>query len=102
MRFADQTSLISPLSQVLMDLVIFVDIIVAVVEITLTAQLDDDEQEPEGDEWTFFWAFTLFALVMYTLELVLKLKGLGFSNFVKDRWNLMDALVVLLSACVTS
>lgn len=41
--------------QVVMDLIILIDIVVAIIEVTLTAQLDDDEHEPEGDEWTFFW-----------------------------------------------
>ena len=39
--------------QVAMDLIILIDVIVAIIEVTLTAQLNDDELE--GDEWAFFW-----------------------------------------------
>ena len=34
---------------------------------------------------------------MFTLEAILKIVGLGFKEFSKDRFNIFDALVVVIS-----
>ena len=44
-----------------------------------------------------FEAFNYFFFAIFTLEVVLKIIGFGCKEFVKDRFNVFDAFVVLIS-----
>ena len=42
-------------------------------------------------------SFDIFFDISFFLEMVLKIAGLGFKNYLKDRWNVLDAVIVLIS-----
>lgn len=41
--------------------------------------------------------FNEFFTWIFLLEMIMKLIGLGFSNYIKDRYNLFDAVIVIIS-----
>lgn len=63
---------------------------------TITLSLD---QHPKLDEETLevFGKLNVFFSIIFTVEVVLKVIGLGLREFVQDRFNLFDAGIVLIS-----
>ena len=62
---------------------------------TITLAIEKYPEDPEQTKISdllneiFTWIFVL--------EMVIKLTGLGFKNYIKDRMNIFDAIVVVLS-----
>jgi len=66
---------------------------------TVVLMLNHDPITPtfaEGLAWTNFGF-----LVVFTVELLIKLGGMGVLGYARDRWNLFDALVVVSSWIMT-
>jgi len=51
---------------------------------------------PEGQENFFNFLNFVFSII-FTLEVLIKLIGLGLNQFARDRFNLFDALIMVLS-----
>lgn len=41
--------------------------------------------------------FDIFFVWAFTIEMIMKLIGLGLKNYVRDKFNLFDGLIVVLS-----
>lgn len=53
---------------------------------------EDGEVEIEALEY-----FNYIFISIFTLELLVKLIGFGFKEFIKDKFNIFDAFIVLIS-----
>ena len=62
---------------------------------TLCLALESYEQA----DWmvTLLDAANLFFTIVFLLEMLIKLLGLGFSDYAKDNFNLFDAFIVIMS-----
>ena len=53
---------------------------------------------PSSTEWERFWQFSsYFFLLVFAVEAVLKLTGLGFKTYFQNPWNIFDFVIVLLT-----
>jgi hypothetical protein len=63
---------------------------------TIILAMDKYPAQPKNVEDILFIINIIFT-VIFTLEVILKLIGLGKKEYVRDRFNVFDALVVLIS-----
>jgi|EP01043_Picozoa_sp_COSAG02_P080158 hypothetical protein len=52
---------------------------------------------PSNPEWEVFSAtINLACLLIFTVEVIIKLGGFGFWGFLQDRWQRLDLVVLLV------
>lgn len=86
-------ALLSMQFQAIMVTIIIADVITCLVEMFA----DTGEGMDDGMVMRFF-IVNICILSLYAFEVLLKLIGWGFRSFVRNKWNLMDVVVVILSA----
>jgi hypothetical protein len=61
--------------------------------VTLAVYTYDQSEEKES----FINQCNVFFTWIFVAEMIVKLIGLGFKNYIKDNYNLFDAVIVILS-----
>ena len=74
---------------------LFIFIIIGMNTVTLSLNIYNLHREPLELEFLVYFNYTFFAA--FALKLILKLIGFGFNEFIKDKFNIFDAIVVLIS-----
>ena len=71
-------------------------IILSIIINTITLAMDKYPPPPPAQDAAFQTLNLVFTTV-FTVELVLKVVGLGFLRFARDKFNIFDTLVVIVS-----
>jgi len=87
--------LVSVKFQTIIVLTILVDVSAFVVETVL----DERGEMTNEAHWTLA-GINIGTLVVYSLDIVLRVVAFGPRNFVQDRWNIVDLFVVLIAVVV--
>ena len=74
---------------------LFIFIVIGLNTVTLSLNIYNFGEESLDLDFLIYFNYTFFAV--FTIELALKLIGFGFKEFVKDKFNIFDAIVVLIS-----
>ena len=57
----------------------------------------DRYPEPPDDQQFIFYVFNIVFTVIFGLEVLIKILALSFSGFLRDRFNIFDTIVVIIS-----
>lgn len=76
---------------------IFFNVIMLLMIITNTVLMASYNYNISDAQADLIEIFDVFIDVSFFLEMVFKVLGLGFRNYLQDRWNVFDAIIVMVS-----
>ena len=74
---------------------LFIFIVIGMNTITLSLNIYNYGEDTLDLDFLKYFNYTFFTV--FAIELILKLIGFGFKEFIKDKFNIFDAIVVLIS-----